>query len=410
VNRYRELMSLALAESLVDSAVNRSALPPLWRSDRDSGARATAMLAGDLPMNDALLNGAGPGNAAAPRVLRQAPLSEWTTLGVGGAAKALVEVVDVGGLVRALAEAESQGSPVLVLGGGSNVVIADEGFPGTVVRVVIDGFDAQVDGSDVIVSVGAGRDWSDFATYCVSEGLRGAECLVGIPGLVGAAPVQNVGAYGQEVSETIAAVTVWDRLERRSERFAPSQCGFAYRHSVFKRNWRFVVTEVTFRLQRSELSGPLRYPELARALGQCPGQRAPLGETADAVMALRRSKGMVLDGADPDSRSAGSFFTNPVLDDAQLARLVALAPEVPRYPAPGGTKVPAAWLVERAGFSRGYRRGTAGISTKHALALTSRSGGSTADVLALAAEVRTGVKERFGVVLEPEPVLVGVDL
>jgi UDP-N-acetylmuramate dehydrogenase len=343
-------------------------------------------------------------------VLRPALLSEWTTLGVGGPARALFEVADVASLASVLGEAESDGAPVLVLGGGSNVVVADEGFDGAVVRPLIEGFAVELDGGDAVVSVGAGRDWSDFAQQCVSEGLSGLECLVGIPGLVGAAPVQNVGAYGQEVGEAIVWVTVWDRFRHCSTTMRPSDCGFRYRDSVFKRNWRYVVTGVAFRLHRSESSQPVRYAEVARRLGLSLGQRAPLAETAEAVMALRRAKGMLLDSADPDSRSAGSFFTNPVLDDVQMGQLVTLAPDVPTFPVAEGTKVPAAWLVERAGFARGHELGTAAISSKHALALTSRPSGTAADVLALAAEIRAAVKDRFGVVLQPEPVLVGTIL
>jgi UDP-N-acetylmuramate dehydrogenase len=343
-------------------------------------------------------------------VFHDVQLSERTTLGVGGPAKVWVEVADTASLAAALGRADDEGSPVLVLGGGSNVVVGDEGFPGTVVHMGLASLEVELDDGVAVVSAGAGREWSDLVSYCISEGLSGLECLIGIPGLVGGTPVQNVGAYGQEVSGVVDAVTVWDRREGRSRRLKSADCGFAYRTSVFKRNERYVVTEVSFRLQRSQLSQPLRYAELAQRLGCHVGQRPPLGETAEAVMALRRSKGMVLDSADPDTRSAGSFFTNPVLDDVQIARLLEVAPGAPNFPGPGGTKVPAGWLVENAGFYRGYQRGAARISTKHALALTAQVGARTADVLALAGEVRARVMDRFGVVLEPEPVLVGVSL
>jgi UDP-N-acetylmuramate dehydrogenase len=289
-------------------------------------------------------------------------------------------------------------------------VVADEGFPGTVVRVSIEGVHIDSDGDVALVRAGAGEDWSSLVSFCVHEGLSGIECLSGIPGLAGGAPVQNVGAYGREVAETIVGVKVWDRHGRRALDLAPSDCGFAYRDSIFKRRSRYVVTEVTFRLPRSARSRPLRYAELARHLGRELGQDAPLELVAQAVLDLRRSKGMVMDGADPDTRSAGSFFTNPVLDHDGLARLVEIAPDLPTFPAPAGTKVPAAWLVERAGFPKGYRLGGAAISAKHALALTARDGGTTADLLALARAVREGVLRRFGVLLEPEPVLVGVHL
>ena len=352
----------------------------------------------------------GTSRAMSDAVRRGVPLSEWTTLGLGGPADVLVEVDDVGSLSAVLAEAEAGARPVLVLGGGSNLVISDDGFPGTVVRVGIKGVNVEPDGEGALVRAGAGEDWSSLVSSCVAEGLSGIECLSGIPGLAGGAPVQNVGAYGQEVAGTIVAVTVWDRPRHCTRELAPSDCGFAYRDSVFKRGSTYVVTEVCFRLQRSALSQPLRYAELARHLGCELGQGAPLQLTAQAVLDLRRSKGMVLDRSDPDTRSAGSFFTNPVLDDLQLARLRELAPDVPTFPAPPGTKVPAAWLVERAGFAKGYRQGGAAISTKHALALTARQGGTTADLLALARAVRDGVHGRFGVLLEPEPVLVGAHL
>jgi UDP-N-acetylmuramate dehydrogenase len=352
----------------------------------------------------------GTSSGAADAGLRGVALSGWTTLGLGGPAELLVEVSDVASLSGVLDQARAVASPVLVLGGGSNLVVSDEGFPGTVVRVGIKGVRVEPDGEDVLVRAGGGEDWSDLVRLCVAEGLSGIECLSGIPGLVGAAPVQNLGAYGQEVAGTIVAVRVWDRRRRGARDLVPSECGFAYRQSIFKRRSRYVVTEVCFRLRRSALSRPLRYAELARHLGSEPGRQAPLALTAQAVLDLRRGKGMVLDGRDPDTRSAGSFFTNPVLDEVRLARLLRAAPEVPTYPAPKGTKVPAAWLVEKAGFAKGYRQGGAAISGKHALALTALDGGTTADLLALARAVRDGVNGHFGVLLEPEPVFVGVHL
>ena len=349
----------------------------------------------------------GPNGA---RITRRAPLSQWTTLGVGGPADQLVEVEDVGALSLALMTARREGSPVLVLGGGSNIVVSDDGFAGAVVHIGIKGRQVNADADDVLISIGAGEDWALFVRFCIAEGFSGVECLAGIPGSVGGTPVQNVGAYGQEVRGTIEAVGVWDRLHERSGRLAAAECSFAYRDSIFKRSERYVVTDVLFRLQRSRWSQPLRYAELADRLGCRLGQRAPLSESADTVVALRRVKGMVLDSSDPDSRSAGSFFTNPVLDEAQMARLRSLAPDVPSFTVPEGTKVPAGWLVERAGFARGHRNGTAAISTKHALALTAGVDGTAADVVALAREVREGVRARFGVLLEPEPVLIGLHL
>ncbi|HXW78083.1 MAG TPA: UDP-N-acetylmuramate dehydrogenase [Acidimicrobiales bacterium] len=341
---------------------------------------------------------------------RRPRLSEWTTLGVGGPADAFVEVSDLASLADALAGAEASGRPVLVLGGGSNVVVADEGFPGTVARIGIKGLRFENADGGVVARVAAGEDWCDFVEHCVAEGLSGTECLSGIPGLVGATPVQNVGAYGQEVSDTVTAVSVWDRRSASASVMMPAQCRFGYRDSVFRGGSRYVVTEVCFRLERSNWSQPLRYTELAACLGAEVGQRAPLEETARAVIGLRKKKGMVLDPGDPDSRSVGSFFTNPVLDEVQVNELLKVAPHAPTYPAAGGTKVAAAWLVERAGFARGYRRGGAAISSKHALALTVCEGGSAADVLALAREIRDRVRDRLGVSLQPEPVLVGTHL
>jgi UDP-N-acetylmuramate dehydrogenase len=354
-------------------------------------------------------------------------LSDWTTLGVGGPADAFVEVADVASLADALAEAEAHDSRVLVLGGGSNVVVADDGFRGTVVRIAIKGLRLEKQGDDgVLAHVSAGEDWCSFVSHCVAEGLAGTECLSGIPGLAGATPVQNVGAYGQEVSDTIVSVTVWDRRDRSALEMPPAVCNFGYRTSIFRATSRYVVTNVTFGLQRSQLSRPLRYTELTERLGTKLGSRAGLGETAQAVLELRMSKGMVLGAGGPDIRSAGSFFVNPVLDEVQMSELLRLVADVPRFaagraggaaaadgagtPAPMSWKVPAAWLVERAGFARGYRKGGAAISSRHTLALTVCDGGTAGDLLALAREVRDAVREAFGVCLVPEPVLVDAHL
>jgi UDP-N-acetylmuramate dehydrogenase len=336
--------------------------------------------------------------------------SELTTIGVGGPAGRLVDVADCEELASALAEADAARVPVLVMGGGSNLVVSDAGFAGTVVRIAITGWSVRGAGDHVFVNVGAGEHWHAVVERCISLGLSGVECLSGIPGYVGATPVQNVGAYGQEVSQVISEVVVWDRREMRAKNLSPAQCYFGYRTSAFKRSDRYVVTGVTFCLERSPLAQPLRYPELAGKMGARLGDRPQLDETAQAVMELRRHKGMVLDATDPDTKSAGSFFTNPVLSDAQMSELSRLAPDAPRFPAAGGTKVPAAWLVEHAGFHRGYRLGKAAISTKHALAVTALAGATASEVVALAKRVRDGVEERFGVRLVPEPVLVGLDL
>lgn len=363
---------------------------------------------------------AGAGVAPQPR------LSDWTTLGVGGPADAFVEVADVASLADALAEAEARHSRVLVLGGGSNVVVADDGFRGTVIHITMKGLRLERQGDGALAHVAAGEDWCSFVSHCIAEGLAGTECLSGIPGLAGATPVQNVGAYGQEVRDTIASVTVWDRRDRSVLEMRPADCNFGYRTSIFRATSRYVVTNVSFSLQRSQLSMPLRYTELAERLGTEVGSSAGLEETAQAVIELRTSKGMVLGTGGPDSRSAGSFFVNPVLGEAQMSELLKLAPDVPRFPAdraggavaaaragapaPMSWKVPAAWLVERAGFARGYRKGGAAISSRHTLALTVCDGGTAGDLLALAREVRDGVREMFGVHLVPEPVLVDAHL
>jgi UDP-N-acetylmuramate dehydrogenase len=259
------------------------------------------------------------------------------------------------------------------------------------------------------VAVAAGEPWDDLVARAVAEGWSGIEAMSGIPGSVGATPVQNVGAYGQEVADSIARVRTWDRVEGTQRTFAAADCGFAYRTSRFKREpGRYAVLEVTFQLRLGPTSPPIRYAELARTLGVEVGERAPATEVREAVLALRRGKGMVLDAADHDTWSAGSFFTNPVLDADAAARL----PEgAPRWDAGDGrTKTSAAWLIEHAGFGRGYGAGPARLSTKHPLALTNRGGATAADLLALAREVRDGVRRATGIELEPEPVLVGCSL
>jgi UDP-N-acetylmuramate dehydrogenase len=362
------------------------------------------------------------------------PLAGYTTLRLGGPARRFAEASDDVELIAQVWAADERGEPLLVLGGGSNLVIADDGFPGTVVHVATRGIRRDPDGDSVLLTVAAGEDWDTVVAGTVADGLAGLECLSGIPGLAGATPIQNVGAYGQEVAQTLVAVRGYDRERGEVADLAAAECGFGYRTSAFKRSlrtWaaggpgatgRFVVLGVTFRLARSALSAPVRYAELARALGIAEGGRAPLDEVRSAVLALRRGKGMVLDPADPDTRSAGSFFTNPVLDPAAFAALertvaAALGPDVrvPTFPAgPERVKVSAAWLIERAGFTKGYAPGPDGqgarISAKHTLALVNPGGATTASLLALAREIAGGVRKTFGVDLAPEPVLVGAGL
>jgi UDP-N-acetylmuramate dehydrogenase len=261
--------------------------------------------------------------------------------------------------------------------------------------------------------VQAGEPWDPFVERCVRDGLAGIECLSGIPGSVGATPIQNVGAYGQDVSETVTRVRVYDRTTGAVEELSNEACEFTYRSSAFKRNpGRWLVLAVTFELDEQPMARPIRYPELARTLGVSVGNVAPLAEVREAVLSLRRGKGMVIDPSDPDSVSAGSFFTNPILSAADFETLLQrVGPQagLPGFPEPDGrVKTSAAWLVERAGFRRGYGMpGPAAISTKHSLALTNRGGATTAELLALAREVADGVERELGVRLVPEPVLVG---
>jgi UDP-N-acetylmuramate dehydrogenase len=318
-------------------------------------------------------------------------LAELTTLRLGGPAGEYVEARSEDELVAAARDA------ALIISGGSNVVVADSGVPGRVVRIATRG--VERDGSRLTVA--AGEDWDALVARCVADGLQGFECLSGIPGSVGATPIQNVGAYGQEVAETVESVRVLDRETGRIEEMSAADCGFVYRGSAFKYHDRRVVLSVTFRLRELAISAPLRYAELARALAAPIGGTAPLADVREAVLALRRRKGMVIDAADADSVSAGSFFTNPILETAPDG--------APAWPEPDGrVKTSAAWLIEQAGFHRGYGDGRIGISSKHTLALVNRGGGTTAELLALAREIAAGVYERFGIDLHPEPVLVGV--
>ena len=372
-------------------------------------------------------------------VREQVALADYTTLRLGGPARRLVDAATEAAIVAEVEAADERDEPLLVLGGGSNLVVADEGFPGTVVHVTTSGVRHRTTGHGagpglVEVTVAAGEDWDAVVAGCVGEGLAGLECLSGIPGRAGATPIQNVGAYGQEVAERIISVRVYDRARRAVIDLAGADCGFGYRTSAFKRSLqpvpgavtgRFVVLSVRFQLDRDHLSTPVRYAELARALGVPEGSRAPLADVRSAVLGLRRGKGMVLDPGDPDTRSVGSFFLNPVLDRGQLAAVERAAravagpgARVPAYPAGDGqVKVSAAWLIEQAGFRKGYPAAGAAaspagarISSKHTLALVNPGEATTAGLLALAREIREGVRAAFGVELASEPVLVGAGL
>jgi len=342
-------------------------------------------------------------------------LRDHTTLRLGGPARAWVRATSQDEVVAAVAAADADGVPLLVLGGGSNLVVADEGFDGLVVEVATRGIEAlggsggdadaaQCGGVDVVVA--AGEPWEVLVATAVERGWVGLEALAGIPGSVGATPVQNVGAYGQDVAQSIASVRTWDRHAGAVRTIAAADCGFGYRHSRFKaEQGRYVVLQVTFQLRQGDLGAPVAYVELARALGVDVGARVPLADVRAAVLGLRRGKGMVLDAADHDTWSAGSFFTNPVLDAA------AVPDGAPAFAQPDGTiKTSAAWLIVHAGFAKGYGGPAASLSTKHPLALTNRGTARTEDLLALAREVRDGVEARFGIRLVPEPVLVGCAL
>jgi UDP-N-acetylmuramate dehydrogenase len=343
-------------------------------------------------------------------------LAELTTLRVGGPAAEYLVATTTDAVIDAVSGADAAGRPVLVLGGGSNLLVADDGFDGTVIRLGTRGYDVEACDacSGVTVRVAAGEPWDGFVEHGVGQGWSGVEALSGIPGSTGATPVQNVGAYGQDVAETIARVRTWDRQEARVRTLANADCEFGYRGSRlkderFRGGPRFVVLEVTFQLAMGELSAPVRYAELARTLGVEPGDRAPLSAVRDAVLALRRGKGMVLDDADHDTWSAGSFFTNPVLEVAEAA---GLPDGAPRWPTPDGrVKTSAAWLIEHAGFGRGFGLpGPASLSTRHTLALTNRGDARAEDLLALARQIRDGVHRTFGVQLVAEPVLVNCTL
>ncbi|MFE9422069.1 UDP-N-acetylmuramate dehydrogenase [Kitasatospora sp. NPDC006697] len=345
-------------------------------------------------------------------VTENAPLAPLTTLRLGGPARRLVTARTDQEVIAAVQAADAVGEPLLVIGGGSNLVIGDQGFDGTVLRIATTGH--TLDGT--VLELAAGEVWADaVATVVLEHGLAGIEFLAGIPGSAGATPVQNVGAYGQEVAQTITEVVAYDRRAGELVTLANADCGFSYRHSRFKAEPdRWVVLRVRFALEDNEgLSTPIRYAEVARHYGVEQGERVEVAAAWSAVLELRAGKGMVLDETDHDTWSAGSFFTNPVLTPDQyrafLHRLDGR--QAPAYPAPdGSTKTSAAWLIDQAGFEKGYGSGPATLSTKHTLALTNRGRATTADLLALAREIRAGVHAAFGVELVNEPVLVGVEL
>ncbi|MEU9331979.1 UDP-N-acetylmuramate dehydrogenase [Streptomyces sp. NPDC048290] len=345
-----------------------------------------------------------------------APLASLTTFRLGGPATRLITATTDAEVIDAVRAADASGTPLLLIGGGSNLIVSDKGFDGTALRIATHGF--ELSGTEL--ELAAGEVWTDAVARVVDAGLAGIECLAGIPGSAGATPIQNVGAYGQEVSTTLTEVLAYDRRAGATVTLTAAECAFSYRHSRFKDDpERYVVLRVRFRLEDAGgLSAPLRYAETARALGVEAGERVPLTEARETVLKLRAGKGMVLDAEDHDTWSAGSFFTNPILTEADFAVFTARVrerlgegAEPPAYPAgTGHTKTSAAWLIDKAGFTKGYGSGPARISTKHTLALTNRGEATTDDLLALAREVVAGVQDAFGITLINEPVTVGVTL
>jgi UDP-N-acetylmuramate dehydrogenase len=353
------------------------------------------------------------------RIEESIPLAPHTTLGVGGSARYYAQAREASDVGEALEWAASRGLAVFVLGGGSNLVLADEGFPGLVLHLAMRGLAIDEQKEAVRLTASAGQPWDELVGLTVDRGWAGLECLSGIPGLVGATPIQNVGAYGQEVADTIEAVDVLDRTSGARASFEAADCGFAYRDSRFKGSdrGRYIVLGVRFRLDPGGRPA-IRYPELGRALEARGVHEPTLADARAAVLEVRRRKSMVVDAADPFSRSAGSFFVNPIVDtavaDGVEERLRAWGflqdnERLPRYPAaPGQAKLAAAWLIERSGLPRGTRRGAVGLSPHHALAIVNHGGATAADVVSFAREVRDHVREHCGIALVPEPVFVGV--
>lgn len=335
-------------------------------------------------------------------------LSKYTTLRVGGPANSIVNVSTEAEIIAAI---EATGdSPVLIIGGGSNVLISDSGFEGTVIHIANNQAESEVDAcSGATLTIGAGEDWDRFVATTISRGFAGLETLSGIPGTVGAAPIQNIGAYGHEVSEFITRVRTYDRHAKAIKTFTNAECEFEYRSSHFKKHpGRYIVLSVQFQIRTGEISTPITYAELAKKLGIAVGEKAPVIDTRNAVMELRASKGMLLNPEDKDSWSAGSFFTNPIISTEIASALPEGAPKWPT--SDGRVKTSAAWLIENSGIDKGQSHGGARISTKHVLALTNSGSATAEELIQLAREVRASVQEKFGITLEPEVNLVGVTL
>jgi UDP-N-acetylmuramate dehydrogenase len=338
-------------------------------------------------------------------ILENIPLGPLTTLKVGGPARFFVRADNEAAVIESFGYASANGLDVFVLGGGSNILVSDDGFDGLVIQIAIRGI--TVDGS--VVTAGAGEDWDSLVRFCVEKNLAGLECMSGIPGFVGGTPVQNVGAYGQEVAESITSVKCFDRSRGEIVNLINSECGFSYRTSIFNSTaaGRYVVLGVTYDLILNG-SPKIAYKDLKDHFSD----RTPtLNETRKAVLDIRRAKSMVIDEDDPNSRSAGSFFKNPIVEPGRFERIAAdFGGSVPHFPAgDGDVKIPAAWLIERSGFVKGYRLGNAGISTNHSLALVNLGSASAAEIVSLKDKIQAGVFGKFGILLQPEPVFVGFD-
>ncbi|MFL6216350.1 MAG: UDP-N-acetylmuramate dehydrogenase [Blastocatellia bacterium] len=348
---------------------------------------------------------------------KNVPLAPLTTLGIGGAARCFADCATVEALSAGVTWARQEGLPLFVLGGGSNIVVADEGFAGLVLRVAIRGISTEVDNNHALVTAGAGEAWDSFVAHTIERNLAGLECLSGIPGLVGATPIQNVGAYGQEISETLREVEALDLATGSLARFNPHECEFGYRASRFKGrdNGRYVITRVRYALQVNGAPA-VRYAELQRYLTERGATAPTLAQVRDAVITIRRRKAMVIDSMDNDSRSVGSFFMNPIISEEEFERLKSTAAPfirsgetMPAFPtAEGRVKLSAAWLIERAGIRRGTIHGNVGTSSKHALAIINRGNGTAREVLELCRLIQSCVRDQFGVELMPEPIFVGV--
>jgi UDP-N-acetylmuramate dehydrogenase len=335
-------------------------------------------------------------------------LNKYTSLRVGGPAKSIINVSTEEEIIAAIEAAGD--SPILIIGGGSNVLISDQGFDGTVIHIANNQAESEVDAcSGATLTIGAGENWDAFVRTTISRGFAGLETLSGIPGTVGAAPIQNIGAYGHEVSEFITRVRTYDREAKAVKTFTNSECEFEYRNSIFKRTpGRYIVLSVQFQIRRGETSTPITYAELAKKLGIEVGEKAPVVDVRTAVMELRAAKGMLLNPDDKDSWSAGSFFTNPIIS----VEIASSLPEgAPKWPLTDGrVKTSAAWLIEHSGIDKGHVHGGARVSTKHVLALTNSGNATASELVELARELRTVVQEKFGITLEPEVNLVGITL